>query len=85
MRCRWQSMALVDILRHGHPGQPFRLVVAADFCGGHLGLAGLVTAVVVIGIVPFLALQLKAVAMSYEMPSQVGLTNAAPWQDSGPR
>ncbi len=50
--------------------------------GRHSGLAALVTAVVVIGIVPYIALQLKAVAMSYGMLSHGELAESDPWQDS---
>jgi len=49
--------------------------------GRHSGLAALVTAVMLLGIVPYIALQLKAVAMSY------GMLRASPqgpsaWHDS---
>ncbi|WP_114238287.1 PAS-domain containing protein [Dyella sp. C9] len=50
--------------------------------GRHTGLAALVTVVVLIGIVPYIALQLKAVAMSYGMLSRGQLSEADPWQDS---
>jgi PAS domain S-box-containing protein len=50
--------------------------------GRHPGLAALVTAVVLIGIVPYIALQLKAVAMSFAMLSHGQLTDSAPWEDS---
>ncbi|BBD80288.1 hybrid sensor histidine kinase/response regulator [Aerosticca soli] len=50
--------------------------------GRHAGLAALATAVVVIGMVPYIALQLKAVAMSFAMLRHGQLTEAAPWQDS---
>ena len=50
--------------------------------GRHSGLAALVTAVVLIGIVPYIALQLKAVAMSYGMLSHGQLAESEPWQDS---
>jgi PAS domain S-box-containing protein len=50
--------------------------------GRHAGLAALVTAVVLIGIVPYIALQLKAVAMSYRMLSLGRYPNAPAWQDS---
>jgi PAS domain S-box-containing protein len=50
--------------------------------GRHSGLAALVTAVVLIGIVPYIALQLKAVAMSYRMLSLGRYPNAPAWQDS---
>jgi len=49
--------------------------------GGHSGLAALVTLVTVIGIVPYIALQLKAVAMSYALFGR-GDSSATPaWQD----
>ncbi|MDE3072978.1 MAG: PAS-domain containing protein [Pseudomonadota bacterium] len=50
--------------------------------GRHPGLAAMVTAVMVIGIVPYIALQLKAVAMSYGILSRGQLAQSAPWQDS---
>lgn len=50
--------------------------------GRHSGLAALVTVVMLIGIVPYIALQLKAVAMSFAMLSRGQVTESAPWQDS---
>ena len=57
-------------------------LVAARF-GRSSGLAALVTAVAVLGIVPYIALQLKAVAMSYSLLTHGGDGMSAPaWQDS---
>ncbi|MDC8011414.1 hybrid sensor histidine kinase/response regulator [Tahibacter soli] len=57
-------------------------LVAARF-GRSSGLAALVTAVAVLGIVPYIALQLKAVAMSYSLLTHGGDEMSAPaWQDS---
>ncbi|HJU39391.1 MAG TPA: hybrid sensor histidine kinase/response regulator, partial [Tahibacter sp.] len=57
-------------------------LVAARF-GRSSGLAALVTAVAVLGIVPYIALQLKAVAMSYSLLTHGGAEMGAPaWQDS---
>ncbi|MEP6881203.1 MAG: hybrid sensor histidine kinase/response regulator, partial [Dokdonella sp.] len=58
----------------------------ADLIAIRLGrsplLAALVTAVAVIGIVPYIALQLKSVAMSYGMLAQRQDLGAPAWQDS---
>ncbi len=58
----------------------------ADLVAIRLGrspaLAALVTAVAVLGIVPYIALQLKAVAMSYGMLIRRQDLVAPPWQDS---
>jgi len=49
--------------------------------GRHSGLAALVTAVMLLGIVPYIALQLKAVAMSYAMLESKP-QGAPAWHDS---
>ncbi len=60
----------------------------ADLIATRLGkssmLAATVTAVALLGLVPYLALQLKAVAMSYGLITRAGTGGAAtaPWQDS---
>lgn len=58
----------------------------ADLIATRLGkstvLAAAVTAVALLGMIPYLALQLKAVAMSFGLLTQAGQTNAAPWEDS---
>ena len=58
----------------------------ADLIATRLGkdarLAAAVTAVAVFGMLPYMALQLKAVAMSYAMLTQSDGVLAAPWQDS---
>lgn len=51
-------------------------------CGRSSGLAALVTLVAVVGIVPYIALQLKAVAMSYALLTHSGDLTPPPWQDS---
>jgi signal transduction histidine kinase len=56
-------------------------LVATRF-GRSSGLAALVTAVAVLGIVPYLALQLKAVAMSYAMLTRSNDLSPPAWQDS---
>jgi PAS domain S-box-containing protein len=71
---------LVQLARDYNAGSLADLIAVR--LGRHSGLAALVTAVVVIGIVPYIALQLKAVAMSYAMLSQGQLTESEPWQDS---
>jgi Na+/proline symporter/CheY-like chemotaxis protein len=59
----------------------------ADFIAGRLGksagLAALITLIAVLGTVPYVALQLKAVAMSYALlaPPAPGRETAAAWED----
>ncbi|TCV94583.1 PAS domain S-box-containing protein [Luteibacter rhizovicinus] len=50
--------------------------------GRHRGLAALVTVVMLVGIVPYIALQLKAVAMSYGLLARGRHPDAPAWQDS---
>ena len=58
----------------------------ADLIATRLGrsswLAAVVTFVAVMGIVPYIALQLKAVAMSYGQLTRAADPTPAPWQDS---
>jgi signal transduction histidine kinase/Na+/proline symporter len=58
----------------------------ADLIATRLGksswLAAAVTAVALLGMVPYLALQLKAVAMSFSLLTRGNETNTAPWEDS---
>jgi signal transduction histidine kinase/CheY-like chemotaxis protein len=58
----------------------------ADLIATRLGknswLAAVVTFVAVIGIVPYIALQLKAVAMSYGLLTRASDLSPPPWQDS---
>ncbi|HBD20082.1 MAG TPA: hybrid sensor histidine kinase/response regulator [Arenimonas sp.] len=58
----------------------------ADLIATRLGrsswLAAAVTFVAVLGIVPYLALQLKAVAMSYGLLTRASELSPPPWQDS---
>ena len=58
----------------------------ADLIATRLGknswLAAVVTFVAVIGIVPYIALQLKAVAMSYGLLTRASELSPPPWQDS---
>ncbi|MCX7034935.1 MAG: PAS-domain containing protein [Arenimonas sp.] len=58
----------------------------ADLVATRLGknswLAAVVTFVAVIGIVPYIALQLKAVAMSYGLLTRASELSPPPWQDS---
>ncbi|MEO8672349.1 MAG: PAS-domain containing protein [Tahibacter sp.] len=71
---------LVRLAREYNAGSLADLIAAR--LGRHSGLAALVTAVMLIGIVPYTALQLKAVAMSYSVLSR-GQSAATPaWQDS---
>ena len=71
---------MVQLVREYNAGSLADLIAVR--LGRHSGLAALVTAVVVIGIVPYIALQLKAVAMSYGILSHGQLSESAPWQDS---
>nr|WP_199044679.1 PAS-domain containing protein [Dyella sp. ASV24] len=71
---------LVQLARDYNAGSLADLIAVR--LGRHTGLAALVTVVVLIGIVPYIALQLKAVAMSYGMLSRGQLNEANPWQDS---
>src|SRR5690606_4539815 len=70
---------LVRLAREYNAGSLADLVAAR--LGRHAGLAALVTAVTVVGIVPYIALQLKAVAMSYALFGAGGGATPA-WQDS---
>jgi PAS domain S-box-containing protein len=58
----------------------------ADLIATRLGksswLAAAVTAVALLGMIPYLALQLKAVAMSYALLTRGSASDAAPWGDS---
>jgi len=71
---------MVQLVREYNAGSLADLIAVR--LGRHSGLAALVTAVVVIGIVPYIALQLKAVAMSYGVLSHGELAESNPWQDS---
>ena len=71
---------MVQLAREYNAGSLADLIAVR--LGRHPGLAALVTAVVVMGIVPYVALQLKAVAMSYGMLSHGQLAQSKPWQDS---
>ena len=71
---------LVQLVREYNAGSLADLIAVR--LGRHPGLAAMVTAVMVIGIVPYIALQLKAVAMSYGILSRGQLSESAPWQDS---
>ncbi len=71
---------LVQLVREYNAGSLADLIAVR--LGRHSGLAALVTGVVVLGIVPYIALQLKAVAMSYGILSHGQISEANPWQDS---
>ena len=70
---------LVQLAREYNAGSIADLVAVR--LGRHAGLAALVTGVVVVGIVPYIALQLKAVAMSYGMLRHGQLVEPAAWKD----
>jgi PAS domain S-box-containing protein len=71
---------LVRVAREYNASSIADLVAAR--LGRSAGLAALVTAVCVLGIVPYIALQLKAVAMSYALLTQGRDLTPPPWQDS---
>ncbi|MBZ0223622.1 MAG: PAS-domain containing protein [Dokdonella sp.] len=73
-------LRLVALAREHHASSLADFVAAR--LGRHAGLAALVTAVTVLGIVPYIALQLKAVAMSYALFGSGNGLDAPPWQDS---
>jgi signal transduction histidine kinase/Na+/proline symporter/CheY-like chemotaxis protein len=73
-------MRLVAIAR-AHNSSSIADLVAIRL-GRSPALAALVTAVAVLGIVPYIALQLKAVAMSYGMLTRRQELVASAWQDS---
>ncbi len=67
----------------------YRITTIADFIGSRYGkssaVAGLVTLITVIGIVPYIALQLKAIAVAYAVVVGEGVHSAGAqpwWQDS---
>lgn len=71
---------LVQLARDYNAGSLADLIAVR--LGRHSGLAALVTVVMLIGIVPYIALQLKAVAMSFAMLSRGQMAESPPWQDS---
>ena len=73
-------LRLVRLAREHHASSLADFVAAR--LGRHAGLAALVTAVTVLGIVPYIALQLKAVAMSYALFGRGSSFGAPAWQDS---
>ncbi len=78
------AAAMVGLVRLARESNATSL---ADFIATRLGkdswLAATVTLVVALGLVPYIALQLKAVAMSYALlTSSPKVTSASVWQDS---
>ncbi|MBS0556884.1 MAG: PAS domain-containing hybrid sensor histidine kinase/response regulator [Proteobacteria bacterium] len=71
---------LVDLAREVNAGSLADLIAAR--LGRHSGLAAVVTAVMLLGIVPYIALQLKAVAMSYGTLSGAAYPGVPAWRDS---
>lgn len=72
-------MQLVELARECRAGSLADLVAAR--LGHHAGLAALVTAITALGIVPYIALQLKAVAMSHALVGRGKELVLPPWQD----
>ena len=68
----------------------YRITSVADFIASRYGksplIAGLVTLITVVGIIPYIALQLKAISSGYAMlttpPDQPPLAELSWWQDS---
>jgi len=61
----------------------YRITSIADFIASRYGksptLAGLVTLITVVGLVPYIALQLKGIAVAYALMSGAAAGAAAPW------
>lgn len=71
---------LINLARAQHSSSLADLI--ATRLGKDARMAAVVTAVAVFGMLPYMALQLKAVAMSYNMLTRSDGVLAAPWQDS---
>ncbi|HET8897239.1 MAG TPA: PAS-domain containing protein [Rhodanobacteraceae bacterium] len=71
---------LVQLAREYNAGSLADLIAAR--LGRHPGLAALATGVMLLAIVPYIALQLKAVAMSYGVIVRGQVLGAPAWQDS---
>lgn len=71
---------LVRLVRETHSTSIADLVAAR--LGKDSRLAAAITLVAILGIVPYIALQLKAVAMSYGLLTRASQLEAPPWQDS---
>ena len=61
----------------------YRITSIADFIASRYGksqaLAGLVTLITVVGLVPYIALQLKGIAVAYALVTGAAAGSAAPW------
>ena len=73
-------MRLVRLAREYNAGSLADLIAAR--LGRHSGLAALATAVMLLAIIPYIALQLKAVAMSYGVLRHGQMLGTPAWQDS---
>lgn len=73
-------MRLVQLAREYNAGSLADLIAAR--LGRHSGLAALATAVMLLAIIPYIALQLKAVAMSYGVLRNGQTLGSPAWQDS---
>ncbi|HNV83587.1 MAG TPA: PAS-domain containing protein [Arenimonas sp.] len=80
------AFAFPVVLKLFHLAREQNSTSIADLIATRLGrsswLAAAVTFVAVIGMVPYIALQLKAVAMSYGMLTRASQLTPPPWQDS---
>jgi PAS domain S-box-containing protein len=73
-------LRLVRVAREHHSSSLADLI--ATRLGKSSWLAAAVTAVALLGMIPYLALQLKAVAMSYGLLTRGSAPETAPWEDS---
>lgn len=71
---------MVRLARESNAGSLADLIAAR--LGRHSGLAALATAVMLLAIIPYIALQLKAVAMSYGVLRHGQTVGLPAWQDS---
>ena len=77
----WRFMARLVDLAKAHRSTSIADLIATRF-GKSSMLAALITAVALLGTVPYIALQLKAVAMSFSLLTRAGSETPVPaWQD----
>lgn len=77
----WRFMARLVVLAKEHRSTSIADLIATRF-GKSSMLAALITAVALLGIVPYIALQLKAVAMSFSLLTRAESSDPVPaWQD----
>src|SRR5690606_8216133 len=80
------ALGIGVLLRLVRVAREHRSSSIADLIATRLGksswLAATITAVALLGMIPYLALQLKAVAMSYGLLTRGSAPDTAPWEDS---